>query len=121
MKFEFDNNIPIYIQLVELLKKDIISGKIKPGERLMSVRELALITQVNPNTMQKALIELEAMKLIYTKRTNGKFVTDDQKLINKYKKEYATELSDKYFKSMEDIGFNKEETLEYLGGRKWNY
>ena len=58
MKFIFDNNIPIYIQLVEQLKIYIISGKIKPGERLPSVRELALLTKVNPNTMQKALVEL---------------------------------------------------------------
>ena len=59
MKFEFDNNIPIYIQLVEQLKIYIISGKIKPGERLPSVRELALTARVNPNTMQKALADDE--------------------------------------------------------------
>ena len=66
MFFEFDNNIPIYIQLVEQLKISIISGKIKIGERLPSVRELAIQTKVNPNTMQKALVELENLKLIYT-------------------------------------------------------
>lgn len=114
MRFEFDNNIPIYIQLVEQLKIYIISGKIKPGEKLPSVRELAYNTKVNPNTMQKALVELEDLSLIYTERTNGKYVTEDEKLINKYKKEYANELSKKYFSSMEDIGFNKEETIKYL-------
>ena len=121
MKFEFDNNIPIYIQLVEQLKIYIISGKIERGERLPSVRELALQTKVNPNTMQKALVELEELKLIYTERTNGKFVTDDQKLIDKYKKEYALELSNKYFMSMESLGFDKTETIDYLkelGGDK---
>lgn len=121
MNFEFDNNIPIYIQLVEQLKIYIISGKIKPGERLLSVRELSLQTKVNPNTMQKALVELESLKLIYTERTNGKFVTTDHELIDKYKKEYALDLSEKYFSNMEKIGFDKKETINYLkelGGDK---
>lgn len=121
MKFEFDNNIPIYIQLVEQLKIYIISGKIKPGERLPSVREFALQTKVNPNTMQKALAELEELTLIYTERTNGKFVTTNQDLINKLKYEYASELSNKYFSSMKSVGFNKSEVIEYLkklGGDK---
>ena len=121
MKFIFDNNIPIYIQLVEQLKIYIISVKIKPGERLPSVRELALLTKVNPNTMQKALVELEELKLVYTERTNGKFVTNEKKLIDKYKKKYADELSNKYFSSMESIGFNNNETIKYLkdlGGNK---
>ena len=121
MKFEFDNNIPIYIQLVEQLKIYIISGNIKPGEKLPSVRDLALDTKVNPNTMQKALVELEELSLIYTERTNGKYVTEDKTLINKYKKEYANELTKKYFISMNNIGLKKEEILEYinkLGGDK---
>ena len=121
MKFEFDNNIPIYIQLVEQLKIHIISGRIKSGERLPSVRDLALEIKVNPNTLQRALTELEELKLIYTERTNGKFVTDDQSLIDKYKKQYADELSNKYFLSMEIIGFNKSDIIaffEKLGGDK---
>ena len=121
MIFEFDNNIPIYIQLVEQLKIYIISGRIKSGDRLPSVREFAYQTKVNPNTMQKALVELEELKLIYTERTNGKFVTNDQKLIDKYKKQYAKELSNKYFSNMESIGIDKKETINYLktlGGDK---
>ena len=118
MKFNFDNNIPIYIQLVEQLKIYIISGKLKSGSRIPSVRELALSTKVNPNTMQRALTELEEIGLIYTERTNGKFVTTDNNLIKKYKNEYAKSLSKEYFKNMSDIGFNKEETIKYLGGIK---
>ena len=121
MKFEFDNNIPIYIQLVEQLKNNIISGKMKPGERLPSVRDLALQTKVNPNTMQKALVELEEMNLVYTERTNGRFVTTDEKIINKHKKRYAEELSKKYYFNMRDIGFDIKETIDYLkklGGDK---
>ena len=121
MNFEFNNNIPIYIQLVEQLKIYIISGKIEPGSRLPSVRDLALETKVNPNTMQKALVELEDLKLVYTERTNGKYVTNDQSLINKYKKQYALELSRKFFSNMESIGFSNSETIDYLrdlGGDK---
>ena len=83
----FDNNIPIYIQIVETVKIQIISGILEPGERLLSVREMALQMKVNPNTIQKALQELEELKLIYTERTNGKFITTDEKLIKKYKEE----------------------------------
>jgi len=118
MKFEFDNNIPIYIQLVEQLKKYIISGEIKIGERLPSVRDLAIKSKVNPNTMQKALVELENLKLIYTERTNGKFVTNDQSLIDMYKKEYAYELTNRYFVNMKQLGFDDDEILKYLKGDK---
>lgn len=125
MKFTFDNNIPIYIQLVEQLKIHIISGKLDPGERLPSVRELALQTKVNPNTMQKALAELEDLKLIYTERTNGKYVTKDQDLIDKLKIEYASELSQKYLSNMKDIGFTNIDVIEHLkkigGKEQWNY
>lgn len=114
MEFEFDNNIPIYIQLVEQLKIYIISGKIGIGERLPSVRELAVQTKVNPNTVQKALTELERLNLIYTERTNGKFVTSDKKLVEKYKKDYANKLSKIYFEGMLNIGFSKNEALSYL-------
>lgn len=121
MKFEFDNNIPIYIQLVEQLKIYIVSGNIKSGERLPSVRDLALQTQVNPNTMQKALSELEDLHLVYTERTNGKYVTKDQKLIDKLKLEYARELSKKYLLSMQNIGFSEREAIDHLkniGGKE---
>ena len=118
MDFKFDNNIPIYIQLVEQLKIYIISGKLKPGSRIPSVRELALSSKVNPNTMQRALSELESLGLIYTERTNGKFVTNDNDLIKKYRDDYAENLSKEYFLNMKNIGFDKEDTLEYLGGFK---
>ena len=114
MEFNFDNNIPIYIQLVEQLKKYIISGKMKKGERIPSVRDLAIKTKVNPNTMQKALVELEELGLIYTERTNGKFVTNDQNLINEYKIKYGNELTNSYFSNMESMGFSKEEIFKYL-------
>ena len=85
MNTNFDNNIPIYLQLLEYVKTYIISGQIKSGEKLPSVREFANMFKVNPNTMQKALVELEEQKLIYTERTNGKYVTKDEKIIAKLK------------------------------------
>ena len=113
----FNNNIPIYIQLVEYFKREIISGKLKPGDRLVSVRDLALYMKVNPNTMQKALTELEEQKLIYTERTNGKYVTDDVKLINNIKYEYANNLTNNYLFDMKSIGIDIEEVIKYLNER----
>ena len=114
MKWTFDNDRPIYIQLVEQLKLFIISSAYKPGERLPSVRDLALECKVNPNTLQKALGELEELGLIHTQRTNGKFVTDDINLIKKYKEELAKEKMVTYFKDMVSLGFTKGEAIKYL-------
>lgn len=114
MPFEFDNNIPIYLQLVEQMKLQIIAGQLKPGDRIPSVRELAMVHKVNPNTMQKALGELEEEGLIYTERTNGKFVTEDETLIAKYKKTYADALAEKFLASMAAIGFDREAATTYL-------
>ena len=116
MEFTFDNNIPIYIQLLEYLKIYLISGVFKSGEKLPSVREFAATFKVNPNTMQKALSELEAMELIYTERTNGKYVTKDTKLIEKLKDEYAITLAKSYFLGMKRIGLGKADSIKYLEG-----
>ena len=114
MEFTFDNNIPIYIQLLEYMKIYLISGVFKCGDKLPSVRDFANTFKVNPNTMQKALAELESMKLIYTERTNGKYVTKDQKLIEKVKDEYAITLAKSYFQGMKRIGLGKADSIKYL-------
>lgn len=114
MKYTFDNERPIYIQLVEIIRIEIVSGKLTKGERLPSVRELALIMKVNPNTMQKALAELENENLIYTERTNGKFVTEDEELIEKTKKELAREKVNNYLENMQKIGISLDESIKYL-------
>lgn len=111
---QFENNIPIYIQLVEAMKLQIISGQLKPGDRIPSVRELAMVHKVNPNTMQKALLELETTGLIYTERTNGKFVTEDETLIAKHKKQYADALAERYLAAMADLGFDLEAAASYI-------
>lgn len=118
MNFVFDNERPIYVQLVEQLRTFIVSGVFADGERLPSVRELALIAKVNPNTMQKALAELESEKLIYTERTNGKFVTTDSKLIKKVRSELAKEKIDLFLSDMKKIGFSLKEILEILASIK---
>ena len=116
MDFVFDNNIPIYIQVLEYIKIYLISGVFKCGEKLPSVREFSTTIKVNPNTMQKALAELESMNLIYTERTNGKYVTTDTKLIEKLKDEYAITLSKSYFRGMKKIGLGKADSIKYLEG-----
>ncbi|HIS87567.1 MAG TPA: GntR family transcriptional regulator [Candidatus Caccenecus avistercoris] len=123
MNYIFDNERPIYIQLVELIRTDIVSGKYEKGSKLPSVRELALTMKVNPNTMQKALVELENEKLIYTERTNGKYVTEDEKKLEKIKKHLAQEKVNNYLNSMKSIGINYEDALSYLqelGGKDGN-
>ena len=113
MNVKFDNNIPIYIQLLDYVKTYIISGEIKPGEKLPSVREFANIFTVNPNTMQKALIELESIGLIYTERTNGKYVTTNQKVIDKVKEEYASKIVEDFYTNMKKIGINKNRRFNF--------
>ena len=121
VSYSFDNERPIYIQLVEKIRLDIISGKLKSSERILSVRELALEARVNPNTMQKALVELEEEGLLYTERTNGKYVTDNKKLIEKIKNELAHEKVNNFLEDMNNIGISSEEIINYLkdlGGDK---
>ena len=114
MSYTFDNNIPIYIELVNIVRVDIVSGKLSIGSRLPSVRELAFYYKVNPNTMQKALVELEQEKLIYTERTNGKYVSEDKKVINNVKEKFAKEKVNDYLNSMNSIGITYEESIKYL-------
>ncbi len=114
MNYVFDNERPIYIQLVEMIRIDIVSGKFKKGQKLPSVRELALKMKVNPNTMQKALVELENENLVYTERTNGKYVTQDEKLIERAKKELAREKVNNYLNSMKSIGISYDSAVRYL-------
>ena len=114
MKFNFDNERPIYIQLVEQLRIGILTSEFGIGEKIPSVRDLAMLAKVNPNTMQKALAELEEEKLIYTERTNGKFVTKDTKLIKKFRDNLAKEKANDFFSSMKMIGIDENESIKYL-------
>ncbi len=114
MDWEFDNQRPIYSQIIEYIKLIIVSGKLKPGEKLLSVRELAAVAGVNPNTMQKALSELESTGLVHSNRTSGRFVCEDPLLIQKAKNELARENISLFLSNMEKIGIKKEESIELL-------
>lgn len=119
--FGTDNSVPIYLQMAEKIKTDIISGKLSPGERLPSVRDLALQMKANPNTVQKSLAELEEIRLLYTERTNGKFVTENEELIKKIKEEFAHKIAEQYLSLMNNLGFGTDEASNYLkiiGGDK---
>lgn len=114
MNFNFDNDRPIYIQLVEQLKVYIVSGKLESGAKLPSVRDLALQIKVNPNTIQKALLELENQKLIYTERTNGKYITSDKELIEKIKMELAVKKVKAYLSDMQKLAISNKDAIKYL-------
>lgn len=117
MKYIFDNVRPIYIQIIEYVKLDIVSKRLKKGDKIPSVREYALQMGVNPNTVQKALIELEREKLIYTERTNGKYVTNDDTLIQKIREELIDNKIDCLFSDLIQLGINKNQIIEYLKRR----
>ena len=114
MEYFFDNERPIYLQIVEGIKKDIVSGALKPGERMLSVREYALKAKVNPNTMQKALMELERENLVYTERTSGKYITTDKRIIQKLRQKIIQEKLDNFFKDMKSIGVNENELEQII-------
>ena len=104
MEFKFDNNYPIHLQLVEQLSFYIVSGYLKPTEKLPSVREIASMAEVNHNTIQKALNEIEALGLIITNRTNGKFVTEDIDTINRVRDSIIKNKTSMFLKDIENIG-----------------
>lgn len=99
-----ENNSPVYLQIAEKIATEIFGGQLAPGEQLPTVREIALSERANPNTVQKALAELEFDGLIITRHTNGKFVTEDIELIMEKRTQYADELTKNYENKMHKIG-----------------
>lgn len=118
MKWKLNTDRPIYTQLVEQIAQAIISGEYNAGEKLPSVRDMAQDAAVNPNTMQKALAELERKQLVFTQRTSGRFITEDTKMLEKFKCDIATQHINKFFEQMENIGFSKEETIKLIEEEK---
>lgn len=117
MPWSFDNSIPIYLQLAERIKLLIISGKLRSGDKLGSVRDLAQETGVNPNTMQRALTELEREGLIYSVRTCGRFISKDEELIKSKKERVAKDKTDELFATLADLGFTHEEILKAVADK----
>lgn len=114
MPWELDNDRPIYLQLMERIQQDIIAGIYKPGDKIPSVRDLALDAAVNPNTMQKALAELERSRLVYSQRTSGRFITEDEAMLKNMKMQLAREHIREFFEKMHQLGFGDDETLELI-------
>lgn len=114
-KSTFDNERPIYIQLMDIIKNEIVSGNIALGEKLPSVRDFAIKLKINPNTVQKSLMELERLNYIYTERTSGKYVTKDKSLIEKERIKLASISKEKYLEDMKKLGYTKEESIKFLG------
>lgn len=114
MAWHFENDRPIYTQLLEQIRLRIISGEYPPGSRLPSVRELAAEAAVNPNTMQKALSELEASGLIFSQRTSGRFVTEEQNMIETLKKELAEDKIREFFCIMTELGISSKEVVSLV-------
>lgn len=114
MNWLLRGDAPIYAQLVEQIKQEIVSGGFPPGERLPSVRDLATEAGVNPNTMQRALAELERDGLVYSQRTAGRFVTEDREMIEQAKMGLAREQIRAFLESMSRLGYEKTDILELL-------
>ena len=115
--WNLDSDRPIYVQLVERLQIQIVSGQYAPGQKLPSVRELAAAAAVNPNTMQKAFAELEGSGLVVTQSTSGRMVTEDSDLIRNTRKRMAVQKAEQFFSGMKELGFAKEEAMALLEER----
>lgn len=114
MSWEIKGDRPVYAQLVEIIGQKIIKNEFPPDSKLPSVRDLAAMAEVNPNTMQKALVELETEGLISSVRTTGKYVTNDVDLIENYKRKLAVKELETFVRKMKDLGFQVEEIKQLV-------
>ena len=114
MQWQFSNDVPIYTQLIQQVKVGIVTGAFPPGERLPSVRDMATEAGVNPNTMQRALAELERDGLVYSQRTAGRFVTEDNTMINTAKRSLAERHVKTFLEAMLRLGFRKDEIIDLI-------
>lgn len=114
MAWNLDSDRPIYAQILERIQRQIVSGEYAPGTKIPSVRELAAQAGVNPNTMQKALSELERSGLVVTMRTSGRVVTEDMEMIKQIRKQLAAEQAAEFVKQMKELGFQKADILALI-------
>lgn len=115
---EFKDNIPIYVQIMEDIKMQIITKKLSIDDKVPSVRELALLYGVNPNTIQKALSELEREGLIRTERTSGKFISASAKQVDEIRDTIAKFKTDEYIKDMYELGYKKNEIINLIENKE---
>lgn len=114
MVWTFRGDQPIYAQLVEQIKLGIVSGEFSPGERLVSVRDMAADAGVNPNTLQRALQELEREGLVYSQRTSGRFVTEDAEAIGRVRAALAAGRLRDFLAAMEKLGYTGPALLDFI-------
>ena len=114
MSWNLSNDRPIYLQILEILQMRIVSGYYRPGDRLPSVRELAADAEVNPNTMQKAMSEMERTGIIITQRTSGRVITEDTGMIAELRSQMAHKQIDDFLGKMEKLGFERNEIVEMM-------
>lgn len=114
MAWNLDSDRPIFLQIVERIQMDIVSGRYAPGDKLPSVRDLAGEAAVNPNTMQKAFTELERTGLVYSMRTSGRFITEDITMIEELKSSLAKEKISEFLELMQNLGYKNEEILSLM-------
>jgi len=114
MPWTLNSERPIYAQIIERIQLEIISGHYSPGAKIPSVRDLASEAAVNPNTMQKALTELEKTGLVSSKRTSGRYITEDVLMIQSTKKKIATDYINEFLDRIKQLGFEKEEIVELI-------
>jgi len=114
MSWEFQDHLPIYAQLMDTLKRRIITGRYLPGEKLPSVRELAAEAGINPNTVQRAFSELEREGLIYTQRATGKYVTENADEIKSARQALAKTQVAEFLSNMQSLGFSVGDVIVLL-------
>lgn len=110
----FNDNLPIYVQIMNLIKKRVISGELKGGDKLTSVRELSTELKVNPNTIQRSYQELERENLVFTQRGMGTFVTEDMKVLGDLKKDMASDVIKSFIIEMKSLGFTPKEIVDLV-------
>ncbi|MCR3761728.1 GntR family transcriptional regulator [Clostridium felsineum] len=111
---EFDNKSPIYIQIMNDIKVDIINGTLKPGDKLPSIREMAVKFKVNPNTLQRVYQELERENITYTQRGTGSFIREDSNMITNLREDMASEVIENFIESIKKFGFDNKEILKVV-------
>lgn len=117
MDKKLKENMPIYFQIMNRVREAIAAGELKPGDKIASVRDLAADFEVNPNTMQRALTELEREGLLLSERTQGRYVTSDAKAIEELRKDIARQAADSFRREMAALGFNEEEMMDFFRER----
>lgn len=112
MNLKFNDKMPIYLQIMDIIKMDIVIGNLKSNDKLPSVREMATNLKVNPNTLQRSYQELERLGIVYTQRGTGTFVGEEKNMVDDLKKEMAKEVIESFILRMKSLGFTSNEIIK---------